>query len=106
MSNERSPRALCSMTIGTSGMGYPFDNWLVVTTIATSWLSTVGWLSEEAARAGYRHGQTDGPGDRRRHRDPRSHDRRTARGCLGSGLDRAGARALARARRGPPDRGR
>src|ERR1035438_2569746 len=31
MSNERSPRALCSTTIGISGMvGYPFDKWTVV----------------------------------------------------------------------------
>src|SRR6201985_3663163 len=30
MSNERSPRALCSTTIGTSGIGYPFDNLTVV----------------------------------------------------------------------------
>ena len=31
MSNERSPRGLCSTTIGISGMvGYPFDNWMVV----------------------------------------------------------------------------
>src|ERR1700691_599177 len=30
MSNERSPRELCSITMGISGMAYPFDNWLVV----------------------------------------------------------------------------
>ncbi len=30
MSNERSPRGLCSTTMGMSGMGYPFDNSTVV----------------------------------------------------------------------------
>ena len=40
MSNERSPRGLCSTTIGTRGMGYPFDNLVGCQfTIATNWLS-------------------------------------------------------------------
>ncbi len=30
MSKERSPRGLSSTTIGTSGIGYPFDNLVVV----------------------------------------------------------------------------
>jgi hypothetical protein len=39
MSNDRSPRGLSSTTIGTRGMGYPFDNSVVVITIATNRLS-------------------------------------------------------------------
>src|ERR1700684_70350 len=40
MSNERSPRALCSTTIGTSGISLSFRQLhSCQTTIATSWLS-------------------------------------------------------------------
>ena len=49
---------------------------VVTSTIATSWLSKEMAYGRDA--------------DRRRHRDPRHHDRRPGRGRLGDGFDRDG----------------
>src|SRR5215210_1143996 len=78
MSNERSPRAVCSTTMGTSGIRLSFRQRVGCRqTIATRRLSTRGSADEPATRGG---------------------DRGDARGGLGVAGRRGGPRALARAR--------
>src|SRR6185312_4558601 len=92
MSKERSPRALCSTTIGISGMvGYPFDNWLVVNDNSNQMVVKGG--DDDRARRGEDRGE---PGGR-----DRGHARRGVRGAR----HRGGPRTLARRARPPdPDR--
>src|SRR6478672_13763767 len=77
MSNERSPRGLCSTTIGTRGMG--------------GILSTTVWLSHHHSNhlvvKGAGHGDT-----------ARDRDRGEPRGGLGGARDRGGPRGVARGR--------